>query len=153
MLSERYPAVAESVPVARRSLVDFAVRSGAGDEQAEALRLAASEALTNAVLHGCRDKPCDIEVSAWVVSSELWMLIADDGAGVRAGTESPGLGLGLGLMSHVSDGLTIVDRATGGTEVRIWFELGGAGIGADDQRRGSVSSARRAASSRFSTTT
>jgi anti-sigma regulatory factor (Ser/Thr protein kinase) len=151
-LAECYPAVAESVPAARRSLVDFAMRSGAGEEQAEALRLAASEALTNAVIHGYRDGPGEIHVSAWVVAGELWMLIADDGCGVRAGSDRPGLGLGLGLIAHLSDGLVILDRATGGTEVRVRFQLDEDASAEDDQRRGSVASARRPASSRFSTT-
>ena len=38
-------------------------------------------------------------------------------------TDRPGLGLGLGLISEVSDDFAIVSRATGGTEVRIRFNL------------------------------
>jgi hypothetical protein len=38
-------------------------------------------------------------------------------------TNRPGLGLGLGLISQVTDELAIVPRASGGTEVRMRFDL------------------------------
>ena len=87
------------------------------------MRLAASEAMTNSVLHAYRGGPGLIYVNAAVASGELWILISDDGCGLRPRADRPGLGLGLALISEVSDDVAVVSRATGGTEVRIRFNL------------------------------
>ena len=87
------------------------------------MRLVASEAMTNSVLHAYRGEAGSIYLNAAVVSGELWVLIADDGGGLKPRADRPGLGLGLGLMSQVSDDFTIASRASGGTEVRIRFSL------------------------------
>ena len=44
-------------------------------------------------------------------------------AGCKPRADQSGLGLGLGLISEVSDDFAIASRATGGTEVRIRFNL------------------------------
>jgi anti-sigma regulatory factor (Ser/Thr protein kinase) len=122
-LSEAYPAISDSVPRARRKLVAFAAGAGADMDQIESVRLAVSEALSNVVQHAFPDAPGKIDVTAWIVEDELWILIADDGCGLHAGRESEGLGLGLALISQVSDGFVVMERASGGTEVRMRFEL------------------------------
>jgi serine/threonine-protein kinase RsbW len=123
-LTLTYGAEPESVSRARHAARDFAAALGASEEQVDAIRLAVSEAVTNAVLHAYRNRPGDVHLTAAVVSDELWILIADDGCGLEPRTDRPGLGLGLGLISQVSDHLTIVRRASGGTEVRMRFDLG-----------------------------
>ena len=55
-LSRDYSAVADSVPLARNALVAMARAAGADQAQLEAVRLAASEALTNAVIHASREE-------------------------------------------------------------------------------------------------
>jgi serine/threonine-protein kinase RsbW len=122
-LSETYEASPCSVADGRSSLADFAAEAGATPSQVDAVRLAASEAMTNSVLHAYRGGPGLIYVNAAVASGELWILIADDGCGLRPRADRPGLGLGLGLISEVSDDFAVVSRATGGTEVRIRFNL------------------------------
>jgi anti-sigma regulatory factor (Ser/Thr protein kinase) len=114
----------DSVPQARHALREFAAEVGASADQLDAVRLASSEAVTNAVLHAYREQPGDVHVTAALVSDELWILVADDGCGLEPRTGRPGLGLGLGLISQVSDDLTIVPRSSGGTEVRMRFDLG-----------------------------
>jgi serine/threonine-protein kinase RsbW len=122
-LNETYEATAGAVAQARSQLADFALAAGATDSQADAVRLAASEALTNSVLHAYAGEAGPIHVMAEVVGAELRIQIADDGCGLQARANRPGLGLGLGLISQVSDDFAIVSRASGGTEVRIRFEL------------------------------
>lgn len=122
-LNETYEASPGSVAQARSRLAQFAARAGATPSQIDAVRLAASEAMTNSVLHAYRGRPGRIHVNAAVASEELWIRISDDGCGLQPRAERPGLGLGLGLISDVSDDFTIVSRATGGTEVRIGFNL------------------------------
>ena len=122
-LDETYEATPYSVAAGRARLADFAAAVGATPSQIDAVRLAASEAMTNAVLHAYRGSPGLIYVNAAVASGELWILISDDGCGLKPRADTPGLGLGLGLISHLSDDFAIVSRATGGTEVRIRFNL------------------------------
>jgi stage II sporulation protein AB (anti-sigma F factor) len=123
-LNERYPAVADSVPRARKVLATFATAAGVTEDQLEGIRLVVSEAVSNAVLHAYDCDGGEIQVTAAVVPGELWILIADDGFGLRAErSDNRGLGLGLGWMAQFSDGLTLVTRSSGGLEVRLRFDL------------------------------
>src|SRR5437588_3568848 len=123
-LNESYPAVPQAVPQARRALTDVAARAGAAGERLEEIRLAVSEALTNAVVHAYRDDPAGhLQVTAAVAGAELWVLISDDGRGLHAWNDSRGLGIGLSLISGLSDDFAIVTRASGGTEVQMRFDL------------------------------
>lgn len=151
--NESYAAVASSVPRARSALVDFAAAAGASQEQVESVQLASSEALTNVVLHAYPAGEGQIHVSAAITCGELWVLIADDGRGLRPRTGSPGLGVGLAIISQAADDFSVVRRSAGGTELRMRFSLrAAAGFRPEAQSRGSRDSATRPASPRFSTT-
>ena len=93
-LTESYPAEPGSVAQARRRLSEFAAQAGADERQIEAVRLASSEALTNAVLHAYRGEEGRIHVTSAIVEGEVWVLIADDGCGLepRARPSRPGAG-------------------------------------------------------------
>jgi anti-sigma regulatory factor (Ser/Thr protein kinase) len=156
-LSESYPAVPGSLATARRAVVALAVEAGATREQIETIRLATSEALTNAIVHAYGDDPGEIHVTAALASDELWLLVADDGDGLRPHGRGSGLGLGLALIAQACEELTIVKRSTGGTELRMRFRLGSGraeseGGEAEGHPLGSVASASSPASSVFSTT-
>jgi anti-sigma regulatory factor (Ser/Thr protein kinase) len=151
-ISKSYAAVPESLGAARREVAALAHAAGATPEQVDEIRLATSEAVTNAIVHAYRDRPGAIQFTAAVAGGELWVLVADDGAGIHQGGGKSGLGLGLTLIAQACDELTIVNRSNGGTELHMRFRLGAAPPAADDQRRGSVSSAHLPASSIFSTT-
>ena len=165
-LNETYPAAPESVAQARNALGDFAREAGADDEQLDAIRLAASEAVTNAVMHAYQESRRGmVQVSATYVEDELWMLIADAGDGLRPRAKSPGLGLGLVLIAQLADDFQILSRGSGGTELRLRFRLAaqdhseerpierhGARSQGESGSRGSFSSAFSPAASSFSTT-
>jgi anti-sigma regulatory factor (Ser/Thr protein kinase) len=123
-LNESYPAVPEAVPLARRALATVAAAAGAAGDRLDEIRLAVSEALTNAVVHAYRGgEPGRLHVTAAVAAGELWVLIGDDGRGLHAWNDSQGLGIGLPLISWLSDDFAIVTRASGGTEVQMRFDL------------------------------
>lgn len=122
-LSRDYSAVADSVPLARGALVAVARSAGADAEQLESVRLAVSEALTNAVIHAYPRRSGRIHVAAWTGRGEFVVEIADDGLGFQAHTETPGLGVGLGLISQLTDDFTIRQPQSGGTAVRMRFWL------------------------------
>jgi anti-sigma regulatory factor (Ser/Thr protein kinase) len=141
-----YPAVPETVPLARRALVEFAEAAGAEESQLDSVRLAASEAVTNAVRHAYRaGEAGQVHVTAALANDELWVLIADDGHGLEKRSHSPGLGMGLALVSTVSDDFVVLKRSSGGTELRMRFRLSGRPTMSEraaDHSRGSVASAR-----------
>lgn len=122
-LSDSYPAVPESIPSARRAIVEFAEAVGAEDEQIDALRLAASEAISNVVRHAYPREHGLVHVTAALAGDELWLLVSDDGHGLSAATHSPGLGVGMALIAWLSDYFAVVSRGGGGTEVRMRFAL------------------------------
>jgi anti-sigma regulatory factor (Ser/Thr protein kinase) len=111
------------VPVARRAVTECAVAAGASEEQTQAIQLAVSEALTNVVLYAYPWRTGEIHVTARVADRELWVLIADTGCGLHAGRDTDGLGLGLALISEMTDGFSVVGRSSGGTELRLRFAL------------------------------
>jgi anti-sigma regulatory factor (Ser/Thr protein kinase) len=118
---QRYPAVAESVPQARRAVAEFAERAGLGGKQLEELRLAVSEAVTNVVLHAYRGRDGEVQIDAAVSADELWVLVADTGCGYQTPSKNPGFGFGLALIADACDEFVITERAHGGTEVRMRF--------------------------------
>jgi anti-sigma regulatory factor (Ser/Thr protein kinase) len=122
--SASYEAVPRAVPTARRALTDFAFAAGAHGERLQAVRLAASEAVTNVVLHAYEPgETGEVHVNASCIDGELWVLVADRGHGQRPRDDSPGLGLGLALIARLADDLVILSRGSGGTEVRMRFDL------------------------------
>lgn len=122
--SASYSADPESVAVARQDLTNFARQAGGGEERLQAVRLAASEAVTNAVLHAYdQGDRGEVNVSASYVQDELWVFVGDSGHGMRARENSPGLGLGLALIAQMSDEFQILSRGSGGTELRMRFCL------------------------------
>lgn len=123
-LCRDYSAVADSVPLARSALVAVARCAGADSDQLEAVRLASSEALTNAVIHAYPRRAGRIHVAAWTSPGEFIVEISDDGLGFQTHTETPGLGMGLGLISQLTDDLTIRQPNSGGTAVRMRFWVG-----------------------------
>ncbi len=152
-----YPAVPESVPEIRAAVSRFAEAAGAEGEPLDALRLAASEAATNAVLHAYADAQTPengvVHVGASAIEDEVWLFIADEGGGLQPRPQSPGLGLGLALVAQLADDFQILSRGAGGTELRMRFKLRVRDRRGRSQPRGSDATASSAASPSFSTTT
>lgn len=130
-LSQSCAAAASSVGWARKAVAQLALAAGVHGQRLEDVRLAVSEAVTNAVAYAYDGAPGEIHVIAAVVSGELWIVIADDGNGMRARpSDTRGLGLGLGMIARLSDALTILTRSSGGVEVRMRFQLDATNEGA-----------------------
>ena len=121
--SRAYPASVASVPRARAELTRFVTSAGIDPDRVQLVGLAASEALTNAVLHAYDQPGGTIELSASYVSGELWLSVTDRGAGLRVRSQSGGLGLGLALIGQLVDDFQLLSRATGGTELRMRFRF------------------------------
>ncbi len=108
-------------------MADFALAAGATGACLEAIRLAASEAITNAVVHAYSAPGGTINVSASCLPDEFWLLVSDDGEGLRPSRHSRGLGLGLAVIAQLADELQIISRSSGGTQLQMRFKLEAAG--------------------------
>jgi anti-sigma regulatory factor (Ser/Thr protein kinase) len=64
-----------------------------------------------------------VDVMAALASEEIWVIVSDAGTGLTPRRDSPGLGLGLGIIAQLADGVDLAHRATGGLEVRMRFGL------------------------------
>lgn len=124
ILSQSLPAERGAIPAAREAVCALAQGAGMDGEQLENLRLVVSEAVSNVVLHAYGDGVSGaVHLTAALAGAELWVLVADDGLGLRPRSDSPGLGLGLSLIAQLAEELAIERRSGGGTELRIRFTL------------------------------
>ena len=125
-LEVTFPGTPPGVGELRRVVADVARRAGRPDEAVDAVRLSASEAASNAVVHAYREHEGDLRLRARVGDGELQLVITDEGPGVAPRTDSPGLGLGLPLMAHMSERFEIVSGPDG-TEIHLAFRCEPAG--------------------------
>jgi anti-sigma regulatory factor (Ser/Thr protein kinase) len=113
----------ETVTFLRQTVADFLVASGIAESLATDVRLAVSEAVTNAVVHGFRGRltPGTVSVSVTVDDGQIEVVVRDDGSGMAPRDDSPGLGLGLPLIRRVADGFDHREPPDGGTELWMRF--------------------------------
>lgn len=119
-------AVPGEVARLRAAVVAYANHLGAPDELVEDVRLAVSEALSNAVMHAYpRDAHGRLEAraSADAAAGLLTIHVRDYGTGCRPRPDSPGLGMGLHIMAAMTRAMELTSPAGGGTEVRLTFPL------------------------------
>jgi anti-sigma regulatory factor (Ser/Thr protein kinase) len=118
------PAVPDSIAVIRQTVSGICEALGADPRVIGDVKLAATEACTNVVLHayaGTGDG--NIEIDARAEGDELTLLVRDHGAGMTPAPMGEGLGLGLPLIAALTSSLTIVEADGGGTEVSMTFAL------------------------------
>ena len=116
-----YEATPRAIGIVRDQIGALARTCGLDEPDVGDVRLAVSEAATNALIHGCRPpSDCKIHVEAELVDDELRIDISDEGGGMRPRTDSPGLGIGLSVMAAVSKRLEI-NEGSPGTHVRMSF--------------------------------
>jgi anti-sigma regulatory factor (Ser/Thr protein kinase) len=126
VLVRRFTARPEEIAAARHDVRDCVARNGAANP--DAIALAVTEAITNAVVHAYVDapEPGEIEVIVQRLPDEggLEILVCDEGLGMMPRTDSPGLGLGLPLVATLAERFEIEARTGGGTRVLMAFATG-----------------------------
>jgi serine/threonine-protein kinase RsbW len=125
-LQATFPGTPPGVGELRRAVADIARRAGMPETDVDAVRLAASEAASNAVIHAYREHQGELRLRARIEDGELQLVIADEGQGLSPRTDSPGLGLGLPIMAHISERFEIVSGPEG-TEIHLAFRCEQAG--------------------------
>lgn len=119
-LKATFPGTPPGVGQLRRAVAEIAQRCGLPDTQVNAVRLAASEAASNAVIHAYRERAGDLRLEAHVEDGELLVVIGDEGQGLAPRADSPGLGLGLPIIAQMSERFEIVSGPEG-TEIHLAF--------------------------------
>jgi anti-sigma regulatory factor (Ser/Thr protein kinase) len=105
----------------RKGVEAFAA-DAAGFADTAQIALAVSEAITNAVVHAYRDAEVgDVRVVACNEPDRLVVVVRDYGSGMLPRADSPGLGLGLPLISQMTDDLQIEAADGAGTLLRMHF--------------------------------
>lgn len=127
-LTLEHPATPQAVADVRHAVLGFVEVAGlqsavSGDDVA----LAVSEAATNVVHHAYRndDRPGPVLVEAFVEDDALVVTVGDQGCGMLPRLDSPGVGLGLPVISRVTSALEIQDSdgPRGGVTLRMAFAL------------------------------
>jgi anti-sigma regulatory factor (Ser/Thr protein kinase) len=118
------PAVPDSIAVIRQTVSGICEALGADARAVGDIKLAATEACTNVVLHAYAGRnEGTIELDARTADDQLELLVRDHGNGMTPAPLAEGLGLGLPLIAALSTALTIVEAEGGGTEVSMTFAL------------------------------
>jgi anti-sigma regulatory factor (Ser/Thr protein kinase) len=121
---ESWPARPEHVGAARRAAAAAAREAGAAPSVRDGVRIAVTEAVGNAVLHGYSESPAgSVTVRVEADGDALHVIVRDDGCGMRPRMDSPGAGLGLPLMAKVAETMSVGNAPGGGTEVHMTFPL------------------------------
>ena len=103
-----WPARPESVTEARRAATLWASEIGADEERQCDIALAVSEACTNAVIHAYDERePGRFRVCVERADGTVRVVVTDWGRGMRPRFDSPGLGLGLPVITRVASSLEV----------------------------------------------
>ena len=121
-----FPAVAERLQDARDFVDEIAVSFGFDEDACYDLKLAATEAVSNAIRHGARSQRDTVMLSAVEGDRVLTFCVADHGTflpNLDNGDPLPEQGRGLAFIAHLMDQVCI---RTGehGTVVRFSKRLG-----------------------------
>jgi serine/threonine-protein kinase RsbW len=118
------PARPENVGVVRQALTGVCDALTADPKATADVRLAATEACTNVVVHAYEDDGGALEVEARPDGNSLEVLVRDRGAGFSPHSPARGLGLGLPLIMALADSVNVSAGQDGlGTEVVMRFAL------------------------------
>ena len=118
-----FPAEPSTVSVLRRRAAEFVSTAGASDDVTQAVALAVSETVTNAVLHAYDGKEGGhVRVSCNADGERFIVEVADEGAGIWLRQDSPGIGHGPAMVGALAHALNITPGPDGrGTAVTMAF--------------------------------
>ena len=121
-LQLEYEPQRRSVRACRQAVGRYAERVGADPS---VVSLAVSEAASNVVFHAYRNRARHpFTMRAEIDGDRLVVAISDRGTGMKPNPDSSGLGLGLSIISNVSDSVEF-DSSEEGLTVLMRFNLDG----------------------------
>jgi serine/threonine-protein kinase RsbW len=116
-------AAPSAVSELRRRAVEYVSMAGASREVTQAVALAVSETVTNAVVHAYEGQDQgQVRVSCHGNGDRFVVEVVDEGAGIWLRHDSPGIGHGLAMVGAVAQALSIAPGPDGrGTAVTMAF--------------------------------
>lgn len=130
--SLRFPALSRNESLSRSAAAAFALQCDPTVEETAAVKTAVSEAVTNAIVHGYRDKKGDVEMILRLFEGNLLrIIIKDKGCGIRdvaaamqpeystAPPEEERSGLGFTVMESFMDSVKVRSAEGRGTTVTL----------------------------------
>jgi anti-sigma regulatory factor (Ser/Thr protein kinase) len=119
-LQMELPSQPDSVTRARAAVAALARKLGASVDD---VKIAVSEAVGNSVLHAYLDRePGTITLDAHGDRGWLVIRVSDDGNGMTPNIESPGLGIGISLITRAASDVSF-DSSGSGTSVKMAFAI------------------------------
>jgi anti-sigma regulatory factor (Ser/Thr protein kinase) len=117
------PAEPSAVSVLRRRVVEFASAAGGSGEVTQAIALAVSEIVTNAVVHAYdHEHRGQVHVHCHVEGERFIVEVADEGVGIGSAHGSRGIGHGLAMVGALARTLDFASGPDGrGTAVTMAF--------------------------------
>ena len=123
-----FPSSSENVGVARVAAAAFATRADLTLSDLEEIKVAISEAVSNAVIHGYKDTVGEIEVILSLTDGVLEFEVRDEGRGIADialarqpsySSDPERMGLGFVFMESFMDALTVESEVGRGTRIRM----------------------------------
>ena len=106
----------------RRAVCALAAHAGLGADRRAEVALAVGEACANVVVHAYPGpRPGRLLVTAWTTPEGLVVEVRDQGVGMAPRPDSPGLGLGLPLITSLATSVDLDVTPAGGTTMRMSF--------------------------------
>lgn len=129
-----FTSIPENVGFARVAIASFASQLDCTLPELEEIKVAVSEAVGNAILHGYRNKPDHIvHVTATIYKEGLEIKVSDEGVGIRDidlamqpaySTDPERMGLGFVFMQSFSDRMQVDSQPGKGTTVMMFKQIG-----------------------------
>lgn len=126
-------SLAENVGLARVAVASFAAQVDITLNEIEEIKVAVSEAVSNAIIHGYGSQPRgSIRITAERTPAGLTINITDWGQGIADialamqpaySTDPERMGLGFAFMQSFMDELEVVSELEQGTQVRMFKKL------------------------------
>ena len=121
-------SLAENVTIARITAASFAAQLDLPVSELEEIKVAISEAVSNAIIHGYREQSGIVEIVMNLYPHQLEFIIIDHGCGITniAEARQPAfssdperMGLGFAFMESFMDELIVESAISEGTTVRL----------------------------------
>lgn len=125
----KFPAISQNEMLSRMVVSSFASQLNPLVDDISDIKTAVSEAVTNAIVHGYKDKKGDVELECRIYEERiLYICIKDKGCGIEdidkareplftTGADEERAGLGFSIMESFMDKLYVKSRVGKGTTV------------------------------------
>lgn len=126
---------AQNEGFARMVVAAFITGTNPTLEEVSDVKTAVSEAVTNSIIHGYRDKEGKVTINACVTGRNVYIEVIDKGNGIEdvkramepmytTRPDEERSGMGFSFMEAFMDKLEVISEPGVGTTVKMWKEIG-----------------------------